>query len=346
MGWLYNAAVVILAVIAVGRFGGKRWNARGGLFDPLPALNRDHRGYGKVALVTGANAGLGFEMARGLYGCGYTVLMAARSLEKAREAKQRLQQEEQDAPGKLFPVALNLSSLEDVRKQAATLLKDYPRLDIVIHNAGVWASDDVATVNHYAPFLLTHLLTPAIEAATQPPPESSSSSHSTAPSVPRVCVLSSKMHRFGVDPRTVDPFLSDPSLRQGYQSSALYGTTKLLNILFARRLAQLHPTWHVSSVHPGLIRTSLHRPESDPSAATWFAQVRELAWALIGISPWQGAQSTLHLVTSPDVLHTVPSGSYVVGTLPRVPENELALDDQLAEWVWQKSIQITNITKA
>src|ERR1017187_1376161 len=90
---------------------------------------------GKTAIVTGANTGLGFETALGLFEAGAQVVLACRTLEKAQDTKDRLQL--QSGKGKLETGVLDLSSLKSVKQFADTFLEKHRQLDILINNAGV-----------------------------------------------------------------------------------------------------------------------------------------------------------------------------------------------------------------
>src|SRR5262245_25690619 len=92
----------------------------------------------KIALITGANKGIGFEVARLLGKAGCTVLLGARSAERGREAASRLQAEELDV---LF-IELDLLRAETAWHAAANVARDFERLDILVNNAGITAPGD------------------------------------------------------------------------------------------------------------------------------------------------------------------------------------------------------------
>ena len=172
MGWILNISFFVVVLLAGFSFTAKRWNARGGVFDPLP-LPLDpvnDSGRGKVAIVTGGNAGLGFAVTKELFRVGYTVYIASRSLERGVTAKKKLLKQEDNGLGHLRVLQLDLSSFKSVRKFVDDFSKKEKRLDVLVLNAGIWANQvktedgisQTAQVNHYSGFLLTNLLLPKL----------------------------------------------------------------------------------------------------------------------------------------------------------------------------------------
>jgi NAD(P)-dependent dehydrogenase (short-subunit alcohol dehydrogenase family) len=124
---------------------------------------------GKVAVVTGANGGLGLEVARELARKGAHVVMAARDQDKAKAARASIRDEIPEASLELQP--LDLASLASVHKTAARILANHPRIDILVNNAGVMGIPERRTedgfemqlgVNHLGHFALTAELLPAL----------------------------------------------------------------------------------------------------------------------------------------------------------------------------------------
>ena len=124
---------------------------------------------GRVAVVTGANGGLGFETALALARHGARVVMAARNPEKTDRALARIRADVPSAS--LDVVPLDLGSLASVRKAANQILADHPRLDLLVNNAGVMATPEQKTidgfemqfgVDHLGHWSLTALLLPAL----------------------------------------------------------------------------------------------------------------------------------------------------------------------------------------
>ena len=202
---------------------------------------------GKTALVTGATTGLGLETSRALASAGATVILGARSEDKAEAAKATILEQ---VPGAaLEHVIVDLTSLASIREAAANVLARHDRLDLLVNNAGVMFTPFERTAdgfelqfgtNHLGHFLLTALLMPAITAA--------------APS--RIVNLSSGGHRAS------DILWDDPNYEtREYDKFESYGQSKTANILFTRELERrFGPAGvHAYAVHPGMIVTDLGR---------------------------------------------------------------------------------------
>jgi NAD(P)-dependent dehydrogenase (short-subunit alcohol dehydrogenase family) len=206
---------------------------------------------GRVALVTGASAGLGVETTRVLAAAGATVVMVARDRTKLQAAMDGLRQENPDA--RLDSATLDLADLDSVRAGAADILARFPAIDLLINNAGVMACPLARTVqdfelqfgtNHLGHFLLTGLLAPALLAAAQ------------QGDTVRVISLSSAGHKMG------DVNFDDPNyLQRDYQKWPAYGQSKTANALFAVGLDSRLGERGVRAfaVHPGMIMTELGR---------------------------------------------------------------------------------------
>ncbi|MCH8036782.1 MAG: SDR family NAD(P)-dependent oxidoreductase, partial [Proteobacteria bacterium] len=178
---------------------------------------------GKTCLVTGANTGIGKETARELAARGAQVIMVCRNREKGEAALGDIV--ETTGNENVVLLLADLASLEQVRSLGAQVNRDYPRLDVLINNAGLQLWDRHVTpdgyeetfaVNHLAPFLLTHLLLPSLQAA------------GTA----RIVNVSSGMHWGG------RIHLNDLMRERRYSSSRVYAQTKLANVLFTYELAR------------------------------------------------------------------------------------------------------------
>jgi NAD(P)-dependent dehydrogenase (short-subunit alcohol dehydrogenase family) len=295
-----------------------------------------------VALVTGASSGLGLETARALAARGARVVMLARDRDKLERAAAGL--EEAGLPGTLDTALLDLADLDRVRSAAATLLDLYPRVDLLINNAGVMACPLQRTAqgfemqfgtNHLGHFLLTGLLVPALlEGARQGADV-------------RVVNLSSAGHRFGA----VD--FEDPNYRQrAYDKWQAYGQAKTANILFTVGLdARLAGQGvRAFAVHPGMIQTELgrHLDEADIAAIRERAATASRADGAAGgfKSIPQGAATTVYAATSPDLAGL--GGRYLEDCQLAAPAREggaggvqdYAVDPALAERLWQLSEEL------
>jgi NAD(P)-dependent dehydrogenase (short-subunit alcohol dehydrogenase family) len=202
---------------------------------------------GVQAVVTGASSGLGVETARALTGAGAAVLMVARNPARLEAAAAQLKAGQPGA--RINTALLDLADLDSVRSGAADILANYPRINLLVNNAGVMACPLDRTVqgfemqfgtNHLGHFLLTALLSPALVAG--------------APA--RVINLSSAGHKFSA------VNLEDPNYQQReYDKWQAYGQAKTANTLFSVGLDARGRSVGVRSfaVHPGAIVTELGR---------------------------------------------------------------------------------------
>ena len=203
---------------------------------------------GRIAVITGANTGLGFETATALAARGAHVVMAVRNLEKGKQAAARITEATPGAEVELQE--LDLTSLESVRSAAAELRSAHDRIDLLINNAGVMYTPKSSTkdgfemqfgTNHLGHFALTGLLLDRLL-----PVEGS-----------RVVTVSSLGHRI----RAAIHF-DDLQWERSYSRVGAYGQAKLANLLFTyelqRRLAAGGTTIAVAA-HPGGSKTELTR---------------------------------------------------------------------------------------
>lgn len=248
---------------------------------------------GKVCLVTGANSGVGRETALGLARRGATVVMVCRDPVRGAAAQQAIQAESGNAAIDLL--AADLATQGAVRALAAAVLQRYPRLDVLINNAGALyptrreTADGIEmtlAVNYLAPFLLTNLLRDRLVAS--------------APA--RIVNVSSAAHEMG------GFRLNDLQSRRRYGPMRAYGQAKYAVVLFtyalARRLAGTGVT--ANCLHPGFVATNFAQRDLP----------RPLGWLVgqvirrVGISPAQGAETSLYLATAPEVADV--TGQYFV----------------------------------
>jgi NAD(P)-dependent dehydrogenase (short-subunit alcohol dehydrogenase family) len=247
---------------------------------------------GKVALVTGASAGLGVETARTLAGAGAMVWMLARDRTKLDAALATLQAEA--LPGRLESALLDLADLGQVRAAAAGLLAACPKIDLLINNAGVMACPYTETAqgfemqlgtNHVGHFLFTGLLLPALKAVAAQGGEA------------RVVNLSSAGHRFSA----MD--FEDPNYRQrSYDKWQAYGQSKTANVLFSVALDERTRGAGVRAfaVHPGAISTELGRHMDKDDMARIAASFPGGTMAFKSVP--QGAATSVWAATAPDLV--------------------------------------------
>jgi NAD(P)-dependent dehydrogenase (short-subunit alcohol dehydrogenase family) len=272
---------------------------------------------GKRVLITGATNGIGLAAVEGLAARGAEIAIVARSEARAKEAAERVQAAGSGGPVDVFMA--DLSRQADVRRLAAEALARYPRLDVLVNNAGAVnakrevTEDDIEltwAVNHLAPFLLTTLLLDRLRAS--------------APA--RIVTTSSDAHK----PARI-PF-DDLNAERSYRGFTRYGQTKLANILFTAELGgRLAGTGVTANCfHPGLVATGFNR-NNGPLMRLGMTMVKPFAR-----SPEKGAETLIWLVDSPEV--SDEQGGYFVDER-RVSPSAAAQDMDTARRLWQASEQ-------
>jgi retinol dehydrogenase 12 len=276
----------------------------------------------RICLVTGATSGIGEAAARGLATLGATVIVHGRDAEKGRRTVDAIIRATGNAQVQF--VQGDLASLAEVRRLAAELDRNLPRVDVLLLNAGIACMHRTVTadgyettfaVNHLAPFLLTHLLRGKLRAS----PDS------------RVVVVSSEAHRrMHVD-------FDDLMLQNDYGQFRAYGRSKLANLLFTRALARrLQGTGAVcNALHPGVVRTGIFRD----APALVRGVLSTIARPLL-LSPERGARTSLYLASAPEVAGR--SGEYYIRCKPARP-SDAALDDVAAERLWETSARLVGV---
>lgn len=185
---------------------------------------------GKVAVVTGANCGIGFETTRSLAFFGCRVLLACRSQTAAEDAIRKIADEKPSAGERCSFIPLDLCRFSSVKTAADLICEQTKHIDMLILNAAVFAlphtltPDNLETifqVCHLSHFYLTNLLEPCLDRRS------------------RVIVVSSESHRFSSLPPIglSEDLLSPPPIR--FSSMTAYNNAKLCNVLFARGLAKV-----------------------------------------------------------------------------------------------------------
>jgi NAD(P)-dependent dehydrogenase (short-subunit alcohol dehydrogenase family) len=284
---------------------------------------------GKTVVVSGGNSGIGFETAAALASMGACVLITARNADKGRAAvasiTQRLQGE-----GQVQLVVFDLADLASVRRGAAEILEQTPRLDVLVNNAGLLLTERAETVdgyeatfaiNHLGPFLLTNLL---LDRMTE-----------SAPS--RIVNVASTAHNAA---RKGIPF-DDLQSTHGYRGMRVYGQSKLANILFMLELSRRFGDKGITanSLHPGTVRTGYG---GDGDARGLLAFGIKIASPFF-LSPAKGARTSVYLASSPEVDGV--SGQYFVKCKPRSPQR-WAQDSEAARQLWQVSEDLVGLAPA
>jgi NAD(P)-dependent dehydrogenase (short-subunit alcohol dehydrogenase family) len=290
---------------------------------------------GKLAVVTGATGGLGYETALALARAGADVLVTGRNAEKGRVAIEQIKRAVPSA--KLRFAMLDLASLASIRAFAASMLANGRPLDLLINNAGVM---DLPTrrltedgfelqfgTNHLSHFALTALLLPLLRKAQ----------------APRVVNVSSLAHRGG----KID--FGNLQAERKYNSWAAYQQSKLANLLFTFEL-QRHSDaygWGLMSnaAHPGYARTELI--PNGPGTGGLKGIGMKVLGSFMSHAAAPGALPTLFAATSPEAApngYYGPNGFYELkGPVAPAKVFPQAKDEAVARKLWEVSEQLTGV---
>ncbi|MEM7285669.1 MAG: oxidoreductase [Actinomycetota bacterium] len=287
---------------------------------------------GRVALITGANTGLGYHNALDLAAKGASVVLACRNEERARAAMQRITAEVPDAS--LEFLQLDLSSLDHVRAAVDSFRASHDTLDLLINNAGIMMTPYEQTVdgfegqmaaNYWGHFLLTMSLIDLL-------PDTSDS---------RVVTLSSLAHMQGAKKIRFD----DIHWEKSYSRTGAYRQTKLACLMFAlelhRRLEGAGKAIVSAAAHPGVSETELGR--SLPKPLVLFT--RYTVGPFISHDPDQASLPTLLAAITPDVAGGDYFGPQGMGEMKGDPGpakiHACARDEAAAERLWDLSVELT-----
>lgn len=278
----------------------------------------------RVVIVTGANSGIGRETARALAKQGAHVVITARDREKGEAARADIS--ESAGHDRVDLLLADYGRLDDVRRLADEVLARYPRVDVLVNNAGAILDQRQLTadgyeatfqVNHLAPYLLTRLL---LDRLVQSAPA-------------RVVNVSSGAHPAG-GPLDFDDLMAE----RGYLGFRVYARSKLANILFTKELARRYGDRGVTSfaVHPGVVATGFGR---DGDTGGVFALGVKL-FAPFFLSAAKGARTSIHCAEAQGL--EVHNGRYFVRTRPARTLIAQADDPAAAERLWNVSEELVS----
>lgn len=264
----------------------------------------------RTLVITGASDGIGAAAARMLAESGDQLVLVGRSPEKTRAIAAEL--------GADYLLA-DFTDLAQVKTLAGDLARKYPRIDVLVNNAGgvmgprevtVDGHEKTFQVNHLAPFLLTTALIETLVASRATIINTSSAAHRL-------------MAKFDID---------DLDAEKRYSASAAYGNAKLANILFTKELQRRYGKQGVNAAafHPGVVGSNF---------AAESAGVIKLAYGVFSkrlmISPIQGADTLVWLAMSQPVVEWTPGEYYFKRKVAKVTKT--AADSTLAVQLWERS---------
>jgi NAD(P)-dependent dehydrogenase (short-subunit alcohol dehydrogenase family) len=282
---------------------------------------------GRVAIVTGASSGIGFETARVLTAKNATVIIAVRNLEKGQTALNKIKEAHPDADARVME--LDLASLDSVRRFADEFQKNFSQLDLLINNAGVMMPPYSKTedgfelqfgTNHLGHFALTGQLLDLILKT-----ENS-----------RIVTVSSGAHRYG----QLD-FEDLNWEKRKYKKIKAYGDSKLANLYFTfvlqEKLEKAGSKTIAVAAHPGWTGTDLQRHVGLLNFLNRF----------VSQDIDMGALPTLYAATAPDVQESDyygPDGwKEMKGYPKKVVSNELSQNKDIAKKLWDVSEELTKV---
>ena len=276
---------------------------------------------GKTAIVTGATAGVGKYTALGLAERGATLVITGRDAKRLADTVAWIKGK---VPRASIETELaDFASLRQVRAMGERLIARHPKLALLVNNAGLIMPGRVTTedgfestfqINHLAPFLLTILLLPALEAA--------------APS--RIVTVSSRASSYG----WIDFDDLNGNRRFGLMNA--YGQSKLANIMMTYALAGRLKDKGVTAtaVHPGFVASNF----GNKGALTRFG------WSLLRplqISEAEGARNSLYAATAPAMEGV--TGKYLIAMKP-VRSNRISYDQEAVERLWRESAKLVGVS--
>ena len=273
----------------------------------------------RTALITGATHGIGRETVGALIGAGYRVLLACRNPELGARVATELCMDDPE-PDRVRVVSCDLASFDSIRRAAAEVGSLTDRLDLLVNNAGIMASqrsftvdgyEETFAVNQLGPFLLTHLLLPLM-------------------STGRIVNVASRAHFRGrFDPRTVT------DREAPFNGMRAYSQSKLANVAFtltlAERLGDAPVT--VNCLHPGVVATNI---ASGPGLAAWGFRLM----SPFLLSAREGAQTSIYLALDPAIPGT---GGYFNQHQRRKAPSKAARDADMRDRIWAFCAECTSV---
>ena len=273
--------------------------------------------------MTGANSGIGKATTLGLAQMGATVVMVCRDQTKGEEAQYEIKTKSGNDAVHLM--LADLSSQASIRQLAENFQQHYKQLHVLINNAGVVnltrretvdGLEMMFAVNYLAPFLLTNLLLDELKAS--------------APA--RIVNVSSESHQSGYIK------MNDLQSEKSYRFLRTYGQSKLALALFTYELARKLQGTGVTAncLHPGFVATNI----AQNGVGSAGRRVIKLIFSSLGISPEEGAKTSIYLASSPELDGV--TGKYFVKSIP-VRSAPISYDESLQRQLWEESVKLVNL---
>src|SRR3989475_289985 len=279
---------------------------------------------GRICRVTGANSGIGKATALELAQMGATVVMVCRDRARGEEARSEITTKSKNNAVDLL--LADLSSQQSIRQLVGNFQHHYTHLHVLINNAGatfpgrrretVDGLEMTFAVNYLAPFLLTHLLLDLL----------------TASAPARIVNVSSDSHRSG------SIQLDDLQAEKLYRPMRTYPQAKLAVVLFTYELARRLQGTGVTAncLHPGFVASNFGQNGTGPISRA----VVNLIFSSFGISPEEGAKTSIFLATSPEVEGV--TGKYFVKSIPK-RSAPITYDEALQRQLWEESARLVKL---
>ncbi|NDI36762.1 SDR family oxidoreductase [Chengkuizengella sediminis] len=278
---------------------------------------------GKIAIITGANSGMGLATTTEIAKKGATVIMLCRNKQRGETALHTAKQ--QSGSQNIELMICDLGSLESIHTFVAQFKEKYNKLDILINNAGVMSLKRELTsdgfemqlgINHLGHFLLTNLLLERLKNAEEA----------------RIINVSSGAHKIG----KID--LQDPFLTKRYGFMKGYAQSKLANILFTKELSNKLKNTNitVNALHPGAVATNI-----GVNRKTGFGKNFIKLMKPFFLSAEEGASTAIYLATSDEVKDT--TGEYFYKKKISLV-SKIAQDNELSKKLWTWSEQQVFLT--
>lgn len=273
----------------------------------------------RTIVITGASDGIGAAAARSLRSLGNRVVVVGRSPDKTAAVASELDSDY---------LLADFARFDDVRALADALLERYPRIDVLVNNAGgimrkreetVDGHEKTLQVNHLAPFLLTNLLLERLTA-------------SEASVINTSSVANSLFAHFDID---------DLEARKKYTPNLAYGNSKLANILFTRELDARYRADGISAAafHPGAVATSFASGSTSVMRVLYRTALNRFL-----ISPEQGAGTLVWLATAEPDEDWQPGKYYYKRKISTAGKD--AYDAALSARLWDESARLVGLAPA